>query len=115
MGVCMSRLRRVARVVFAATLGAGVIYSLVLVPPAGLGRSDKMLHFAGYAALTASGVTGWPRRSGRIFVIVVLFGLAMEIGQSFHPRRAFEWGDLLANVAGALSVVSALFMAHRVV
>lgn len=33
--------------------------------------------------------------------IAFLFGFGMEVLQLFVPGRAFEWGDVLANLAGA--------------
>jgi VanZ family protein len=66
------------------------------------GVSDKLAHFAAYAAMSA-GVAGFchdPRAVLRWAALAVLIGGAVELGQRLAPMRATELGDLLANTAG---------------
>ena len=80
-------------------------------------RVDKQLlmHIAVYAVLFGllhATFSRAPRRSLRamsVFLALALacaLGLVLELGQLAVPTRAFEWGDLLANVLGvALAVL----------
>jgi VanZ family protein len=66
------------------------------------GVSDKLAHFATYAAMSA-GVAGFchdARAVLRWAALAVLIGGAVELGQRLVPMRTPELGDFLANVAG---------------
>jgi VanZ family protein len=68
-------------------------------------RYDKVQHFLAYTAVVL-----WPNllfekeSERRISVLaMVLLGIALEIAQLFVPGRAFEFGDMLADAAGAIT------------
>lgn len=71
-------------------------------PPAINELSDKTIHFLSFVAMSAATV-GFCR-SIREFVAAGLFcaaaGVAFELGQSLIPTRAFEHGDIVANLSG---------------
>jgi VanZ family protein len=72
--------------------------------------ADKLIHFTLYMGLAAIVSVGI-RRSGRpasawsqCFVPVLfatLYGFTDEIHQVFVPNRSFDFGDILADMAGA--------------
>jgi VanZ family protein len=66
-------------------------------------RYDKVQHFLAYTAVAL-----WPNlileneSERRISALaMVLLGVALEVAQLFVPGRAFEFGDMLADAAGA--------------
>ena len=75
-----------------------------LLPPEDLPQdvavSDKAAHALAYAGLGALAVHSslrWPTA----IVVVVAFGLLVEIAQGISGYRSFEWADLLADAVGA--------------
>src|SRR5688572_23723461 len=68
------------------------------------GVSDKSLHFAGYALMSA-GAAGFCHDRRRL-VLWTLFGAAMggalEIAQTFTPDRSGDLLDFAADAAGAV-------------
>lgn len=72
--------------------------------------ADKAVHFVEYAVLgflvaRALRITAPERPRRRSFAIAAglaaAYGLTDEVHQLFVPDRAFEWGDLAADAAGA--------------
>lgn len=70
---------------------------------------DKWLHAAGYAGLAAAvGYTqldesGLNRRTlFGVFLLVVAYGLGIELVQAPLPARAFDLADAAANAVGAV-------------
>ena len=91
-------------------LGIGVLWwgliavlSLVSSPYISMpGYTDKLYHAAGYTVLM-----GWwlqlfpqPRARTMLAAVFVLFGVAIEVLQSFEPLRHFDVLDMLANTSG---------------
>ena len=76
--------------------------SPVMVDIGRLHINDKVLHFGAYLALSFLPVIGFrDRRRGIVAGLsMFLLGILMEAGQQFSPRRAVEFGDVLANGAG---------------
>jgi VanZ family protein len=73
---------------------------------------DKWRHFLAYAAFGSSlayATADWDaRRWGLALGVVgttILYGVGIEIGQSFLPKRYFSMGDAYANAVGGLLVV----------
>jgi VanZ family protein len=64
--------------------------------------SDKLSHLVGHGALAAYFTGLVPRRSWwKIFLFLMLFGVAIEVAQHFmHVGRNGDPRDLVANVAG---------------
>src|SRR3954453_13996825 len=72
----------------------------VQLPP---GLSDEVLHFTGYALMSA-GAVGFchePRRLGLPALLAAGVGGAVEIAQAFTPDRSPELLDFAADAAGA--------------
>lgn len=73
---------------------------------------DKWRHFVAYAALgfaLAYATTDWGLATRRVAVFVigttVLYGIGIEVGQSFMPRRSLSIADAYANALGGVLVV----------
>ena len=72
---------------------------------------DKVVHFAIYAVLAWLLSSGYLRTQGQaahryaswaIFLVASCYGVLMEFVQyAFIPGRFYEYGDMLANAAGA--------------
>ena len=85
----------------------GVAFTLVvsLMPPAlddSQGHADKIVHLAGYAVLTFWWAQLVVRARWKLAVLVVLFGVAVELLQGLTPNRHPDPLDVLANSAGVL-------------
>lgn len=87
-------------------VGWGVVAYQSLRPLQGipLGLSDKAVHLAGYAAMSAlaAGFCHVPSRVLLLAAGTVAAGAALEGAQYLLPYRSFELLDMLANTAGAL-------------
>ena|SRR5689334_1614531 len=72
----------------------------IRLPP---GTSDKLLHFTGYALMSAAAV-GFCHTRHRLALWAALataFGGGIEIAQAFIPYRSCELLDFVADAAGA--------------
>lgn len=100
----MERFARAAGwAVFAAGLVAVSVLSLLpqaVLPENG---SDKLGHFAAYAALGCVGMLAaqTPRTGWLILAGLTAWGGALELGQLLVEGRVGDWLDLAANAAGA--------------
>lgn len=93
---------------------AGIILGLSLVPSlpgtVSFPGADKLLHAGAYAVLAglvalafADTDRGKPFAATVAFVVTVAFGACIELLQDLMQLgRTAEWGDLLANMSGAL-------------
>jgi VanZ family protein len=100
-----------------ALLAATFVLSLGPAPP-GLDAffaSDKVVHAAGYAALTGSwllaavwrpgrGDGPFPRAAWLVVMCAVVLGAGIEVGQHFVDRSADPF-DALADAGGALAAL----------
>lgn len=105
-------LRPVLRVAFPLALLVAFVIALRPAPdvePA-FSHQDKVMHFIAFAGLTLLGALGWPARVSRIVLLMLAYGLAMELAQSMTPYRQGDWADWLADAAG---VLLAAWLAHR--
>ena len=95
-----------ARAAFVIGLMA-VAWTSLLPPddlPSTFGLSDKVLHLVGYATLgvlAALSRLRWPVA----LVVVIGWGLALEMIQGALGYRSFEWLDVVADGLGALAGV----------
>lgn len=115
------RLRSLVAPILAGVLsGAILIFGLSPRVPSLLRKvSDKIVHGASYAALSftsaeALAVLRWgPSPPGGALVYAVAHGAVLEAMQSYTPRRRAEWGDLGADVVGALAGVTGWWLWRR--
>jgi VanZ family protein len=68
----------------------------------GLPFGDKAAHLATYVVLAALVDAGWPDTgfTPRKWLVLLLYGLAIEAVQSTIPSRDFSLADMAANLAG---------------
>ena len=90
----------------AVTLLTIVPAILAPMPLADVPDIDKWLHAVTFAIL-ALWFTGQYARPSywRIAVGLIVYGAAIEFGQSLIPYRTAEWGDLAADAAGVVAGV----------
>ena len=67
------------------------------------GLSDKLIHFACYAAVTAAVATFCHGAGGvlRWSAFTIVMGGLVEVAQHFVPMRSMSFDDFLADAAGA--------------
>jgi VanZ family protein len=103
------------------------VNSIVLIPPTPPGEAapgpfwDKKLHFAAYAALSASLAYATARaelnptaRLLGVFGIAMAYGIAIEGVQAPLPDRYFSLSDMAANALGAVLGLTYLAVEARV-
>lgn len=95
---------------------AAAIAALMLTPvtaPEIVGRgSDKIYHLIAFGALTFPSAMLAPRLCGPMLAFAIIFGGVIEIIQP-NLGRSGEWGDFLADAAGALIGLSSGLLAGR--
>ncbi len=75
---------------------------------------DKVYHFIGFAAFAGFLVLAYPRLKAWLAIVVgSLLGVSIEIAQHFIPHRAASFGDLAADVLGAVFAVGAVFLVRK--
>lgn len=76
---------------------------------------DKAAHFANYAVLTflLASVLG-RHRHGQAAVLVMLYGVLIEIAQAYGGQRMGDWQDAVANGAGILTAWCLLCLVARI-
>ena len=65
---------------------------------------DKMNHVLAFGTLGALAAVAWPARVPRSLVLLVGYGILIEVLQSFTPTRSPELLDVLADSVGLLLV-----------
>mgnify|MGYP003639357836 CR=1 FL=1 len=91
--------RRVGLVILAAITPI----FLVKLPSSGVSSDlplDKIIHLLFHFSLCSWFLIGFEKRK-LVFIFSALYGLGIEIAQSFTVYRTFELADLLANILGA--------------
>ena len=63
---------------------------------------DKSNHALTFLVLGMLGAFGWPRKLHLVLALLLLFGVVIEIAQSFTRARQAELIDLLADTLGLL-------------
>ena len=66
------------------------------------GNTDKLVHLAGYSVLMFWWAQLVTRQRWKLAVMVVLFGIAIELLQGLTPDRQPDLFDALANIGGVL-------------
>lgn len=92
-----------ARLTFLAALTLLAIGSVLpqdYIPPHPL--HDKILHFTGYAIVSALAMMSIrsARRQFTCMLMLTFLGISLEFAQMFVPGRAFEMWDMAANGCG---------------
>ncbi|MEK0084237.1 VanZ family protein [Benzoatithermus flavus] len=86
-------------------LGWAIVLVESLEPMTGtpFGLSDKLLHFMGYAVMTAAVASFAHERRGILCwtLFAILMGGLVEVAQDFVPTRSMDIYDFLADSAGA--------------
>lgn len=102
--------RGLVRLAFWIGLGGVLLLSLLpnsALPPVDPGW-DKANHIAAFAVLGLLGWRSFPQARGRLLVMLLFYGLAIEGLQSLTADRQAEWLDVVADAVGlalALAVV----------
>lgn len=98
------------RLALAALLAVVTWLALVPSPPPEIGFSwDKLNHIAAFAALAAVATPAFPGRRGRIVAMLLVYGVLIEVAQSFIPPRSGDWRDVVGDAVGI--VLGLLFAA----
>jgi len=104
LAMLLPRLRPVWQAAFPLALVVAFVIAMRPAPdmePA-FSHQDKVMHLIAFAGLTLLGALGWPARLGRIVVLMLAYGLAMELAQATTAHRQGDWVDWLADAAGIL-------------
>ncbi|MEH6436542.1 hypothetical protein [Massilia sp. DD77] len=93
----------------AVLLGLGCLVPNSWLPPL---PNDKLLHFAGFAVLTALAMRLAQERQEALLWLagLLLGGLLVECLQALVPERRFCWRDMGANAAGIAAVALPVFL-----
>ena len=93
-----------SRLLLRAGFGLAVVAvwwgSVVPLPAPPVPGADKLVHFGVFALLAGGALAAWPRQRFLLPVLLALYGLALEVAQSFVPARQFSWADWGADLAG---------------
>jgi VanZ family protein len=102
-------LRTLFRLLFIAALAMVFVVALLPSPdvPAIVEGQDKVGHFTVFLLLTLLGLFAWPNHAFAVCASMLLYGLAIELAQSFTTYRQ---GDPWDWAADALGVVVALLL-----
>ena len=118
-------LRSIAAIRFAVALSYAALLAglavLPSVPAGGFAVSDKLAHAVAYGGQAA--VLLWaigdllprPRAAVVAWLGAVAVGAGTEVLQLLAPPRRAEFGDLVADAAGAAVVLGAVLVVHAVV
>ncbi len=71
-------------------------------------QQDKLGHFVVFMALGIAGLLAWPNRPLAICVVLLAYGMAMEVAQSMTETRHGDPWDWVADAVG----VAAALMLH---
>ena len=101
------------RVLFVLALVGCTVLALVPMSHSGewLAQADKLRHVLAFATLGFIGLrAGWCTSAG--FALLLLgYGVAIELAQSFTPSREASLGDVWADAAG----IALALLAHQIV
>ncbi len=62
---------------------------------------DKADHVAAFAFLGLLGLLAWPGDPARVLAGLLLYGVLIEVLQSFTPSRQADWHDVVADAVGS--------------
>ena len=84
----------------ALLVGYGSLVPGDTLPP--IASNDKLLHLLGHGGVAFCAALAYPKRWPLLLLLLPLYGAALEWLQRWVPNRAFDWQDMVANVAGVL-------------
>lgn len=86
-------------IAIAAAMSAGCLVPNRWLPPL---PNDKLMHFSGFALLSAiaARIASGPGETALWLLGLLIAGWLIECLQALVPTRAFCWKDILANTAG---------------
>lgn len=96
----------IAKLVFVCLLIAATVAFFVQVPSSGastLPHIDKLVHFAVFFLLSLTLNKAFSLSVSTSFILLVLYGLLIEVGQHYVPGRGSDLYDWLADSAGVLT------------
>jgi len=95
-------LRTLFRLFFVAALA--MVFLLALLPspdlPAIVEGQDKVGHFIVFLLLTWLGLFAWPNHAFAVCASMLLYGVAIEVAQSFTTYRHGDPWDWVADALG---------------
>ncbi|MBV1910505.1 MAG: VanZ family protein [Kangiellaceae bacterium] len=75
---------------------------------------DKVYHFIGFAAFAGFLVLAFPKFKAWLAICIsILLGIAIEIAQHYIPHRGASFGDLSADILGAVVAVCVIILLRR--
>lgn len=74
-------------------------------PPSLRGVSDKAVHFASFFVVSVAAIAFCRdhRQLAAAGIVCAVAAVGLEVAQYFIPSRAFEWGDIAANLGGTVT------------
>jgi VanZ family protein len=76
--------------------------------------NDLVMHFTGYAIAAFSISFAYPLWSlQRRASLLIVYSIAIEIGQHFNPPRTFSGMDILANIGGVILGLCVLLLLDK--
>lgn len=99
---------------FIALICIEILSLLPKSPEIILNSWDKFNHFLAFSTLFVFFNLAFKSVKFRVsFVLLLLFGIQIEIAQSFTPNREFSFFDILADVVGLIFGILALKLANK--
>lgn len=94
------------RPIFALLFILALVVAIVLaVRPAPemlpkINHFDKIQHVVAFMLISLLGFAAWPRRPLMVVLVMLIYGLAMEVAQSFTAYRQGDYQDWIADAVG---------------
>lgn len=111
------RLRPVWRALLALMVLTITALALSPKPLEGLSTGwDKSNHLLAFASLAWVGVQAYwhqPRQWHRLLLVLLAYGIGIEVAQHFLPPRSADLQDVLADMLGALLGIAAAALTRR--
>lgn len=95
----------------ALVVGYGSLLPGDSLPP--LASSDKLLHLVGHGGIAFCAALAYPSRWRWLLLLLPLYGAGLEVLQQWVPNRAFDWQDMVANVAGVVLAFAVVALWQR--
>lgn len=105
---------RLWRIVLALLFVVVTVLALVPKPPPQVDLGwDKLNHIAAFAVLAAVADQAFARRRAAIALALLVYGVLIEVAQSFVPLRSADWRDVVGDAVGiAIGLAVAVLIAR---